>query len=187
MRFPLLRRAQLSGVVLAAAFLAVVPAAAPVTSHPAERPRTTVFAQNAIERPLLAAINAERQRRGLKPLRPSRALAQAADGHARAMGTDGFFAHESRDGTSASARIRRHYRVEGYGRWLTGETLLWRSPGVGPQEALALWLASAPHRRVLLSPAFREVGIAAVRATRAPGVFGGRGVTIVVADFGARS
>jgi hypothetical protein len=39
---------------------------------------------------------------------------------------------------------------------------------------------------VLLSPQWREVGLAALKARRAPGVYGGRSVTVVVADFGAR-
>lgn len=187
MRFRPLRPSELLVVVLTASCLAALPGAAPATAQPLERPRTTVAAQNGLERPLLDAINAERRRRGLKPLRPSRELARAADEHARAMGTGGFFAHESRDGTSASARIRRYYRVEGRSRWLTGETLLWRSPGVGPDEALALWLSSPSHRRVILTSAFKDVGIGAVRVSQAPGVFGGRDVTIVVADYGARS
>jgi uncharacterized protein YkwD len=46
---------------------------------------------------------------------------------------------------------------------------------------------SPPHRANLLSPRWREVGLAAVHVGRAPGVYGGREVTIVTADFGVRS
>lgn len=92
----------------------------------------------------------------------------------------GFFAHESANGTSPFERIRRHYRGSS-----VGETLLWRSPDVTPEEALALWLQSPPHRRVLLGSAFRVVGLAAVHVEGAPGDFNGLDVTIVVADFGA--
>ena len=174
------------GSVLAVASLATLPATSPATAQASKPSRSTLTSQNALERPLVEAINAERQRRGLKRLRPSSELARAAEAHARAMGSTGFFAHESRDGTSASARIRRYYRIDG-GSWLTGEILLWRSPGVTAGEALARWMASPTHRRVILTGGLRDVGVAAVRATQAPGVFGGLDVTILVVDFGARS
>jgi uncharacterized protein YkwD len=96
------------------------------------------------------------------------------------MGQGGFFAHESRDGTSPSTRIRRYYRGS-----TVGEALLWRSPGVSPDEAIELWLASPPHRKILLSTALRDAGIGAVHVTAAPGYYQGLDVTIVVADFGA--
>jgi uncharacterized protein YkwD len=96
------------------------------------------------------------------------------------MAARGFFSHDSTDGASAGDRIRRYYA----GSWV-GETLLWRSPGVTAQQVVAMWMASPPHRHVLLLPAFRDVGIGVVRASAAPGAFGGLDVTIVVADFGA--
>jgi uncharacterized protein YkwD len=180
-------RSRLLALLVALSCLAAAFGVGPATAEPRTAARGILTAQNGLERTLLAAINAERKERGRKPLRLSRDLARAAEAHARAMATDGFFAHESRDGTSASDRIRRYYRVRGYSRWLTGETLLWRSPGVDAEGAVALWLASPPHRKILLTGEFRDLGIAAVHVTRAPGAFGGRDVTIVVADFGLRS
>jgi uncharacterized protein YkwD len=53
------------------------------------------------------------------------------------------------------------------------------------REVLNLWLASPTHRATLLSPAWRDVGLGAVRAV-AGGVYGGRVVTILTADFGVR-
>ena len=50
-----------------------------------------------------------------------------------------------------------------------------------------MWLASPPHRANLLDPHWREVGLSAVHATSAPGVYGGEAATIVTADFGVRS
>jgi uncharacterized protein YkwD len=180
-------RRSLLAVLPVAIACAVAFSGAPPATAESRAVRTTLTAQNALERPVLAAINAERRRHGLRPLRMSTQLARAADAHARAMGAGGFFAHESSDGTSASTRIRRYYPVGGYSRWLTGETLLWRSPGLDASQALAMWLSSPPHRRVILTAGFRDIGIAAVRVTQAPGAFGGRDVTILVADFGARS
>jgi uncharacterized protein YkwD len=138
-------------------------------------------ARDAVETPLVALINEVRADRGLRPLRSSRALARAAAGHASAMGRLGFFAHESPDGTSATERIRKRYRGTSF-----GETILWRSPDVTPEQALAMWMTSPPHRRVLLASSFRDIGVAAVHVEGAGGAFDGMDVTIVVADFGGR-
>jgi uncharacterized protein YkwD len=125
-------------------------------------------------------IDAVRQSHGLRSLRAAPGLGRSARLHAHAMAARGFFSHDSTDGASAGDRIRRYYA----GSWV-GETLLWRSPGVTAQQVVAMWMASPPHRRVLLLPAFRDIGIGVVRASAAPGAFGGLDVTIVVADFGA--
>ena len=64
-----------------------------------------------------------------------------------------------------------------------------RSKGTGVGEAaqaLQLWLNSPEHRANLMNPRWREIGIAAVHATAAPGVFHGLDVTIVTTDFGSR-
>jgi uncharacterized protein YkwD len=142
---------------------------------------TSIGTWTDVELSLLSLINeARRDHHGLRPLKPSRALARAAAGHARAMARLGFFAHESADGTAARARIRRAYDGS-----QVAETLLWRSPDVTPEAALRMWLQSPGHRRILLGGSFRDIGLSAVHATGAPGAFGGRDVTIVVADFGA--
>jgi uncharacterized protein YkwD len=136
---------------------------------------------NAIEAPLLSKINATRRANGLRALRSSAGLARAAARHARAMGAQGFFSHSSSDGTSPATRIRRYYAGS-----TVGEVILWRSPGITATEALRMWLGSPSHRRLLLSSGFRDIGIAAVRVDRASGAYGGRPVTIVVADLGSR-
>ena len=55
------------------------------------------------------------------------------------------------------------------------------------KRALRMWLNSPAHRRILMTPHWREIGISAVYAPAAPGVYGGRPVTIVTADFGVRN
>jgi uncharacterized protein YkwD len=129
----------------------------------------------------LAQINAARRRNGLRPLRLAAGLGKAATGHARAMGRNGFFSH-SFAGRGASSRIAQYYDGSP-----VGEVILWRAPGITAAQAVAAWLQSPSHRALLLHPAFRKMGAAAVKATNAPGVYHGLDVTIVVADFGARS
>jgi uncharacterized protein YkwD len=163
-------------LVLACACALVAPAAA------SERGA----GQDQLERSLLAEINELRAQRGLEPLRLSTRLSAAADAHSRAMVANGFFAHASKDGTSFSKRVQRWYRSRGYAYWAAGENLLWASPTVAPEEALAMWLESPPHRKILLAPKWEEIGLSAVHATSAPGVFEGLEVTVITADFGVR-
>jgi uncharacterized protein YkwD len=64
---------------------------------------------------------------------------------------------------------------------LFGEDLAWGT-GVGAQWAVTQWLASPPHRAVLLRPGFRRVGIGI-----AFGTFAGHGGAVVfTADFAGR-
>jgi uncharacterized protein YkwD len=96
------------------------------------------------------------------------------------MVTSGFFSHTGPGGNSPATRIARYYRGS-----RVGEVIFWQEPRATPEQAIATWLASAAHRRIALGSAFRQVGIAAVHMANAPGVYGGRNVTVVVADFGA--
>ena len=48
------------------------------------------------------------------------------------------------------------------------------------------WSIKQMHRVIMLSKAWRQIGVAVIRADRAPGVYGGRRTTVVVADFGVR-
>jgi uncharacterized protein YkwD len=103
------------------------------------------------------------------------------------MARDGFFSHDSADGTSPWARLGRFYPSAGYRQWQIGETLLWSSPDVGAAGAVHDWLTSPEHRAILLTPGFREIGVSAVHATAASGSFGGDEVTLVTADLGFRA
>jgi uncharacterized protein YkwD len=48
-------------------------------------------------------------------------------------------------------------------------------------------MASHGHRRNILAPGWREVGLSALTVPAAPGVFGGRDVVIITTDFGFRT
>jgi uncharacterized protein YkwD len=146
----------------------------------------TLSARDALEAEVLDEINELRRSRGLAPVRISVALRRAADAHSTAMVTRGFFAHESIDGSAFWKRVARFYPRRPRGSWAVGENLLWSSPDVNGAGALRTWLDSPPHRKILLTPSWREVGLSAVHAASAPGVYGGREVTVVTADFGVR-
>jgi len=172
-------RTTCAAVVVAGMVAAIAPAATP-----AQQPQSA--GASSLEAALLADVNVLRARRGLARLRRSGELTRAAAAHARAMGAKGFFRHQSADGSAFWKRIQRHYSSAGHTTWGVGENLLWASPTIGSEEAVQRWLNSPKHRRVLLDPIWRDVGIAAVHLEAAPGVFGGLDVTILTANFGFR-
>ena len=135
---------------------------------------------------LLAEINAERRASGLYVLVVSPALAEAAGYHDRQMLEQGFFGHDSPDGASFWQRLTRFYPPQTGRYWAVGENLLRASPGAAAETMLRSWLASAPHRRVLLDPSWRSIGLAIRHVSAAGGVYSGRPVTVVTADFGVR-
>ena len=135
---------------------------------------------------VLNAVNTFRAAHGLGRLRESRALDRAARAHSLEMGRVGYFGHSSADGTAFWRRIRHFYGARNRPYWSVGENLLWSSPSVSAAGAMTMWIASPEHLRNMLTPKWRDIGVSAVRVVDAPGVFGGRRVTIITADFGDR-
>jgi uncharacterized protein YkwD len=173
----------LCGVVAALAVIAagsVAPAAAATSAG------TTISDSASLEAAVLAELNVVRRAHGLKPLRRSAGLAAAADVHSRAMAQHGFFQHDSRDGSSFSERVQRFYGPSGHGTWSVGENLLWATRGINAKRAVTMWMQSPGHRQNILTPQWREIGLAAVTFRGAPGVFGGMDVVIFTTDFGVR-
>jgi uncharacterized protein YkwD len=162
----------------------VVALAAPVATARAQR----AALQTGLETDVLAQLNTIRVAHGLVSLKLSPGLDAAATQHTREMIRLNYFAHTSSDGTSFDDRIARYYPFSArFHDWAVGENLVWEEPDLDASEALRLWMASPPHRRNILDPQWREVGIAALHVTGAPSVFGGEDVTVITTDFGSRS
>ncbi|HEU0302974.1 MAG TPA: CAP domain-containing protein [Gaiellaceae bacterium] len=172
--------------VLAATFGVLVAIVAPAGASTDGNGNRGISSRAALERSIVSEINALRTSRGLRPLVISKSLASVARSHSRHMARVGYFAHVTPSGVDFAQRVRRHYRTAGFRSWRAGENLLWASPDVEAGRAVELWLESPSHRRVLLAPAWREIGLSAVHTAAAPRVFAGLEVTIVTADFGAR-
>jgi uncharacterized protein YkwD len=172
-----------AAAVVALALLSIGAAGANATGTPVR----TIASADQLESGVLGELNAIRRSHGLGPLRLSRPLSAAADSHSRAMGKFGFFSHESRDGSEFSTRVRRWYGPDGYRSWSVGENLLWSTGQLSAKGAVKLWMESPGHRRNILTPSWREVGLSAVAVPAAPGVYRGRDVVIITTDFGART
>ncbi|HVM69974.1 MAG TPA: CAP domain-containing protein [Gaiellaceae bacterium] len=173
-------------VVLAVLCLAVASLGAVQAGTAATKPTRSISVAPELETEILVELNAIRRAHGLRPLRASSPLGTAARAHSRAMAQHGFFRHESRDGSVFWKRVQRYYGPGGYATWSVGENLLWSTTGLDAKRAVRLWMESPGHRKNILTPRWREVGLSAVVAAAAPGVYGGRDVVIVTSDFGVR-
>jgi uncharacterized protein YkwD len=145
------------------------------TTRPPPRVRVALAAG------VLTHLNAIRVSHGLVPLVLNEQLSAAALQHSTEMLVRGYFSHDSFDGSSYQKRIRHYYRK---GR--VSENLLWSAPDVGAARALTLWMGTPEHRAAILDPRWRAIGIGAVHSSSAPGKYGGRAVTVITTDFGAR-
>ena len=135
---------------------------------------------------MLVRLNAIRTSHRLVPLRPNASLAAGAAAHSAEMLTEGYFAHDSFDGSPFWKRLSGYVHGARSGYWSVGENLLWSSPDIDATKALELWMASPEHRQNILTVRWREIGIAAIHADAAPGAYGGRAVTVITIDFGVR-
>src|SRR4051794_620917 len=147
------------------AFALVTLAAAVLASGAVAAPSRPAAALSPLESGVLAQINQVRAQHGLGPLRLSAKLSAAARAHSQQMAADGYFAHESADGSAFWKRVKQYYSSSPWGYWSVGENLLWSSPDVSPPDALKLWMNSPEHRKNLLTARWKEIGVSAVHVS----------------------
>jgi uncharacterized protein YkwD len=146
----------------------------------------SVVTMSSLELGVVRVINAIRVGDGLTALELSPALARAADAHSRQQLVDGYFGHKTASGTPFAERIAYYYPPRGSAFYAAGENLLWGSPSLSAVEVVGAWMRSAPHRANILAPAWREIGVAALRISAPSGVYRDLPATLVTADFGVR-
>jgi len=140
----------------------------------------------AVDAATVCLIDQVRRSRGLSPLRPNRSLHGVAANQSAEMVLGDYFGDNSRSGRTplqriATTRYRKHARGIS-----TAQNIGW---GTGtdatPAAIVAAWMASPPHRRIMLSTGFHDVGVGAAPAAPATLAEGQSGATYTV-DFGAR-
>ena len=116
-------------------------------------------------------MNEVRAAHGLRPLRADGRLERAARSHSSKMLRTGAFFHGAFD-----ARIRR----VGVHAPVVGENLAWGVGRLSRARAIVnMWMGSPGHRRNLLHPGYRLVGVGALR-----GNFSGyRSALLITTDF----
>lgn len=102
---------------------------------------------------VLAIVNAERAEAGCRPVKANAALDRAATGHSVDMMKKNYFSHTSQDGRDFVARVK----AAGYPHGRLGETIA--GGQTTPESVMESWMASKGHRDIILTCAYREVGI----------------------------
>lgn len=97
--------------------------------------------------------NIERQKLGLLPLKFNSQLARAAQEHTNNMAKGDFFSHINPNGSTMGSRIS----ATGYRFTYAAENIY--AGGNTPEEAVKGWMNSPGHRKNILSPKAREIGV----------------------------
>lgn len=129
------------------------------------RKKKQIKSATNLEKEILLSVN-QLRKKGIKcgnqkmpavaPLTYNDKLSRAARKHAKDMGRNRYFSHESRDGSGPPERIED----QGYQGFLWGENI-----AAGPntiKEVITSWKKSEEHCRNMMHPEFKEIGIAAV-------------------------
>lgn len=144
--------------------------------HERRAPDAPPAAATPLQQAIVDAMNRERARYGLRPLRLDERLSLAANDRANDMFAKHYFDHVSPDGLNPfSWVLRRGYRYS-----MVGENLAlgFRSSGA----VVDGWMRSPGHRENILTPGFDEVGISIGNGSPTRGYRG----PLVVALYGAR-
>jgi uncharacterized protein YkwD len=181
---------RLGGAPLAA-LLAVLAlgVASPVASARATGCSYTRAAASAAPEPnvrkaLRCLVNATRERRGLPALRPSARLNLAADRHSADMVARRYFDHVTPEGASVVDRVRATGYLNGSRDWALGEDIGWGTGSAStPASIFRAFMNSPPHRRAILTRAYRDIGVGVAPGVPVGGA--GPGATFVL-DFGER-
>jgi uncharacterized protein YkwD len=131
---------------------------------------------------LRCLVNATRQQHGLRALRSSARLNAAADRHSADMVARAYFAHVSPDGRSVVDRVKATGYLAGARDWAVGEDIGWGTGSAStPASIFRAFMNSPPHRKIILSREFHEIGVGVSPGVPVAGQ--GAGSTFVL-DFG---
>ena len=109
----------------------------------------------------LCLMNQLRAARGLPSLRTNGALARIASGQAKDMVRGHYFADQSLTGQSPLSRIvASGYAHPAGARLLTAQNIgFGTGPHATPAGIVNAWMHSPPHRRIMLTGAYRDAGV----------------------------
>lgn len=130
----------------------------------------------AQERRIAELVNLFRRQHGRRPLRTSTPLALAARAHDADMDRRDYFAHE-RPGLSFERRLARYTPAS-----CIAENIAWGTGSFAtPAATVQAWRESPEHRKVMLLPWTRRIGVGVHRS--ATGFQDVPGAIITTADF----
>jgi uncharacterized protein YkwD len=141
---------------------------------------------SAVDRATLCLVNAIRSAHHLHPLRGNRQLGKVAGSQVSSMVRWDYFADVRPSGQTPLSLVGvTRYPAHTAG-FAVGQNIAW---GTGvyatPEHIVEEWMASPPHRAIILTGYYRDAGVAAKPAV--PGVLGGgRSGATYAMEFGVR-
>jgi uncharacterized protein YkwD len=151
-----------AALILSLAALLAVPATAAADGCPnaGTQPDPAVLSQSEYNDAILCLLNQQRSGRGLPALRMNDRLSSAAQGHSTSMNQEGYFSHDSPNGSGFESRITETGYLRKTRAWAVGENIAWGSWALGtPAAIVSSWMKSPPHRANILQRRFREIGV----------------------------
>jgi uncharacterized protein YkwD len=140
----------------------------------------------AVDAAILCLIDRVRARYGLRALRANTQLGTVAASQVASMLRWNYFADVRPSGqTPLALVVVTHYRAHS-ASISVGQNIAWASGAYAtPAHVVADWMASPPHREIMLSGEFRDAGVAVMSALPSILHAGRRGAVFAV-EFGAR-
>jgi len=148
--------------------------------------RPTAADTALVDRAMLCLIEQLRAAYRLRPLRSNRELQAVAGKQATGMVRDDYFGDDSPSGQTPARLIAAlPYGVHA-SSLATAQNLGWGTHSAAtPAGIVTAWMHSSPHREVILTDAFRDVGVGVSPAVPSILGHGARGATYAV-EFAAR-
>jgi len=174
-------------LVCASAFLAAAPPAAAASTvcaganlHPTA---TNVLRADAAT---LCLVNQVRLAHGLRPLRANRELGRVARSQVTSMVGHDYFADVRPTGQTPLSLVAVTRYPAHAAEFSIGQNIAWGTESfTTPAHIVAAWMASPPHREIMLASIYRNAGVAVMPAVPTILASSGAGATYAI-EFGAR-
>ncbi len=160
-------RARKTTSIIALALTAGLAAASPAAAATSCADATATpgaASQKTMQAATLCLLNEERSARGLAPLKAHKKLEKAAFRFSKEMVSKRFFDHVSPSGSTLTTRIKKVKYTKGARSWSIGENIAWGTGSQAtPERIVDAWMNSPGHKRNILDPRFREIGVGIVQ------------------------
>jgi uncharacterized protein YkwD len=176
----------LSVVLALAVSTALAPAATARGTCAGANMRPATSDQHALAVATLCLVNLVRAEHGMHRLHSDHPLTNVASGEARQLVALDYFSDVSPTGVTPLSMITAARYPHPAQPFSYGQNLAWGTEsGATPQRIVEAWMASPPHRAIILEAAFRDTGVAVVARAPAIEAHGHPGATYAM-EFGRR-
>ena len=134
----------------------------------------------------LCLVNQVRLAHGLHPLRANRELGRVAHSQVTSMVSHDYFADVRPTGQTPLSLVAVTRYPAHAAEFSIGQNIAWGTEGfTTPAHIVAAWMASTPHREIMLSSIYRNAGVAVMPAVPTILASSGTGATYAI-EFGVR-